>query len=188
MLARAEMATDAANVRFVHALAADTTLPADCADVVSCSQSFHWMEPWPVLAEAGRVLRAGGVFAAYDYDVPPTVHPEVDLAFEELVAARRAARAQPGEEPGAVRWPKEGHLERIRESGRFRFTRELLCHSVAETDAPRIVGLAESIGGPLEDASEVGKRFRCLQEVAGETLGDRAWPMVVCYRARVGVK
>ena len=86
------------------------------------------------------------------------VHPEVDAAFEELFAVRRAARAQPGEEPGAVRWPKEGHLERIRESGRFRFSRELLCHSF-DRDRRTLVSSAspQSLGGPLEDASEVGE-------------------------------
>ncbi len=189
MLARAETATGAANVRFVHAFAADTGLPAECADVVTCSQSFHWMEPGPVLAEAARLLRAGGVFAAYDYDVPPLVRPEVDAAFSALFAARRAARARLEQEAGAVTWPKEEHLERIRESRRFRFSRELVCHSFDQADARRLVGLAQSLGGPHGDsAAEIEEALGRLREVAADVLGDRVWPMVVCYRARVGVK
>ncbi len=189
MLARAETMTRAANVRFVPAFAADTGLPAESADVVTCAQSFHWMEPGPVLAEAARVLRAGGVFAAYDYDVPPVVHPEVDAAFSELFAARRAARTRLEQEAGAATWPKEGHLERIRESERFRHTRELVCHGFDEADASRIVGFAKSLGGPHGDsAPEVEESIGRLREVAAGVLGDRAWPMVVCYRARVGVK
>ena len=41
------------------------------------------MEPQPVLAEAARVLRSGGIFAAYDYDVPPVIHPVLDAVFAE---------------------------------------------------------------------------------------------------------
>jgi ubiquinone/menaquinone biosynthesis C-methylase UbiE len=189
MLSRAEVTTDAANVRFVNAFAADTGLPANRADVVTCSQSFHWMEPGPVLAEAARLLRAGGVFAAYDYDVPPVVQPEVDEAFRQLFAARRAARARLEQEAGAVAWPKEGHLERIRESERFRFTRELACHSFDRADAHRLVGLAATLGGPHGDsAPEVDDAIGRLREIATDVLGDRTWPMVICYRARVGVK
>ena len=189
MLARAETATGAANVRFVHAFAADTGLAAACADIVTCSQSFHWMEPGPVLAEAARLLRPGGVFAAYDYDVPPLVRPEVDAAFSALFAARRAARVRLEQEGGAVTWPKEDHLERIRESRLFRFSRELVCHSFDQADARRLVGLAQSLGGPHGDsAAEIEEAMGRLREVAADLLGDRVWPMVVCYRARVGVK
>jgi SAM-dependent methyltransferase len=50
------------------------------------------MEPEPTLAEAARILRPGGIFAAYDYDWPPIVHWQVEAAFEEL--QRRVARAR----------------------------------------------------------------------------------------------
>jgi ubiquinone/menaquinone biosynthesis C-methylase UbiE len=40
------------------------------ADIITCSQSFHWMEPVSTLREFGRVLKEGGVFAAYDCDWP----------------------------------------------------------------------------------------------------------------------
>ncbi len=44
------------------------------AGIVTCAQSFHWMEPESTFIEVARILRPGGVFAAYDYDRPPTVH------------------------------------------------------------------------------------------------------------------
>jgi ubiquinone/menaquinone biosynthesis C-methylase UbiE len=192
MLARARAATAAANVAFVEAFAADTGLKAEGADLVTCSQSFHWMEPEPVLAEAARLLREGGVFAAYDYDVPPAVHPAVDDAFEALLSARKAARARLRLEAGSSIWPKEGHLEQIRTSGAFRFVRELVCHGFDEADAERVVGLAESIGGPaaLFDgvAAGVDDAFTRLREVAHDVLRDRVWPMLVGYRIRLGVK
>ena len=37
---------------------------------MTCAQSLHHVEPEGTLAEIGRILRVGGVFAAYDYDWP----------------------------------------------------------------------------------------------------------------------
>jgi SAM-dependent methyltransferase len=85
MLERARAATEQSNVRYVEAFGAETRLPDGRADLVTSFQSFHWMEPQPVLAEAARILRDGGVFAACDYDVPPFVEPEVDAAFSALL-------------------------------------------------------------------------------------------------------
>jgi SAM-dependent methyltransferase len=160
MVARAARATAAPNVRYVRAFAAGTGLAGGSADIVTCAQSFHWMEPTGVLGEAIRSLRSGGVFAAYDYDVPPVIQPDVDAAFTEHFQARREARERLGLEAGAATWPKEEHLERIRTSGHFRFVRELVCHGRTEVDAQAIVGLAESVGGPRVLFDEAQRSMR----------------------------
>ena len=123
MLAAAE---DAPGVEYREAYAHATGLPAGTADIVTASQSLHWMEPEPTFAEAARLLRHGGVFAAYDYDWRPTVDPELDQAFFEYHARRRETRARRGIQQGADRWAKHEHLDRMRSSGRFRFCREFL--------------------------------------------------------------
>jgi SAM-dependent methyltransferase len=192
MRERARIATGEPNVDYVQGYAADTGLGEGAADLVTCSQAFHWMEPEPVLAEAARLLRPGGVFAAYDYDVPPVIHPEVDAAFMAHFAARRAARKRLGLDAGAESWPKERHVQRIRDSGRFRFAREIVCHGFDEADGCRIVGLAESLGGPRsifrDAAPEVHETFAGLCETAERVIGARTTRIVVCYRIRVGVK
>ncbi|MDQ6898595.1 MAG: class I SAM-dependent methyltransferase [Candidatus Dormibacteraeota bacterium] len=192
MLEWAERVTREPNVRYVEAFASDTGLRAGSADIVTCAQAFHWMEPTSVLREASRILRSGGVFAAYDYDVPPAIHPEIDPAFAGHFAARRRARERLGLEAGSATWPKEQHLERIRESGHFRFTREIICHGFEEVDAARVVGLAESLGGPRtifgSEAPEVEETFVRLRETVQRVLADRSSPMVVSYRIRLGVK
>ena len=94
MRAVAESLTEAANVEFVGAFAQDTGLPAGAADIVTCSQSLHWMEPEPTFAEAARLLRPGGVFAAYDYDVVPVCDWEVEQAYAALLERRTALRAE----------------------------------------------------------------------------------------------
>jgi SAM-dependent methyltransferase len=192
MVERARAATTATDVRYLEAFADATGIDAGGADVVTCSQAFHWMEPGAVLAEAARLLRGGGVFAAYDYDVPPLVQPDVDEAFHAHVDARRAARSRLGVDAGAVTWPKDRHVERIRASGHFRIAREIVCHGREQANGARIVGLAESIGGPRAlfggAAPEVEESFARLRDTAERVLGDRNSPMVVGYRIRAAVK
>ncbi len=58
----------AAQIEYHEGVAHQTGLPDGCADIVTAAQSFHWMEPTATLAEIARILRPGGLFAAYDYD------------------------------------------------------------------------------------------------------------------------
>ena len=51
----------------------ETGLATGSADVVLAVQALHWMRPAETFAEAARLLRPGGVFAAIDCDFPPIV-------------------------------------------------------------------------------------------------------------------
>jgi SAM-dependent methyltransferase len=181
----------AAGVEYREAYAQQTDLPSGAADIVTCSQSFHWMEPEPTLAEAARILRGGGVFAAYDYDVPPAVDPGVDAAFRAYLQRRREARARRGIRQGADLWSKDRHLERIRESGHFRFCREVVLHSLEEGGAERVEGLARSLGLPVADLgdSDLERELRIeeLAAAARERLADSVVPFLIGYRVRLGV-
>jgi SAM-dependent methyltransferase len=188
MLAAAQ---PAAGVEYREAYAQETGLPESSADIATCSQSFHWMEPGPTLAEAARILRGGGVFAAYDYDVPPAVDPGVDAAFRAYLRRRREARKRRGIRQGADLWSKDRHLERIRESGRFRFCREVVLHSLEEGNAERVEGLARSLGLPVADVEDADLerelRIDELAAVGRERLEDRVVPFLIGYRVRLGV-
>lgn len=189
MRLRAEDATESSNVRYVQAFADQTGLPAAQADIVTCSQSFHWMEPGPTLAEVARILRPGGVFAAYDYDWPPVVHWEVEAAFEELLARVGGSRQ---DRLGKAAYEKEGHLERMAASGHFMFTREALVHSRESGTAERIVGMAFSLG-PLTVLLEGGMTeeelgLAHLRDVTARALGQGETDWFMCYRIRLGVK
>jgi SAM-dependent methyltransferase len=192
MRGAAERRTEQRNVRYVEAFASDTSLEAASADVVTCSQSFHWMDREAVLAEAARILRPGGVFAAYDYDFPALIHPEVDAAFVAHLHLRRRYRDAHKVEAGWTRTPKSGHLDVIRESGLFAFTREFVVHDATEAGAGEIVGFARSLGlvpellelGVSED--ELG--LTALEEATHRIVGDRRVPSLWGYRVRLGVK
>jgi ubiquinone/menaquinone biosynthesis C-methylase UbiE len=192
MLSAAEARTSERNVRYVAAFAHEIGLPDGSADLVTCSQSFHWMDRGPVLAEAARVLRPGGVFAAYDYDMPPLVHPEIDAAFREHLELRRRFRDVHKVEAGWTRMPKPGHLDAIRESGHFWYAREAIFHDTAEVDADRILGLARSLGLVSElialGVTEEELGLTRLAEITKRVVGDERVPWVLGYRVRLGVK
>jgi SAM-dependent methyltransferase len=192
MRAVAEARTAETNVRYIEAFASETGLPADSADIVTCSQSFHWMEREPVLAEAARILRPGGVFAAYDYDMPPVVHPEVDRVFTQHLVLRRRFRDEHKVSAGWTRTPKVEHLDAIRESGHFAFAREIVLHDEGDAGADDVVGLARSLGLVPElralgvTDEELG--LTRLEETARRVLGNGRLPWLIGYRVRLGVK
>jgi SAM-dependent methyltransferase len=167
----------------VCAQAAETGLDDGTADVVTASQSFHWMAPDPTLAEVGRMLRPGGVFCTYDYEWPPAIHPDIDAAFEALIRnLGNWGRAR-----------KVEHPQRMRASGRFRYVGRVDLHSEEEGDAERVAWTAWTMGpvanrllaGEITE-EEVG--LTRLQEVALEVLGDRRVPFLFTYHAALGVR
>jgi SAM-dependent methyltransferase len=178
-------------IEYRQAFAQETGLDDGIADIVTCSQSLHWMEPEPTFAEAARILRPGGVFAAYDYDWPPVVDPEVDEAFWAYQGRWRDVRMRRGIERGGDVWPKDGHLERMRASGRFRYCREVVLHSLEEGNADRIVGFARSIGPPATDLPEEELERELLidelEAVARRVLGNRTVQFLFGYRVRLAV-
>jgi ubiquinone/menaquinone biosynthesis C-methylase UbiE len=185
--------TKEANVRYQAGYAHDTGLPDAAADIVTCSQSLHWMEPQGTFRECARILRAGGVFAAYDCDWPPTTaHWEADAAFLLLMARVHQLEAEHGTATGVRRWEKQQHLDRMQASGCFRFTKEVVVHHVESGNAERLVGIARSQGGLMSllkhGLSEANIGLDELRAVAQRTLGDALQPWYFSYRVRVGIK
>ena len=193
MRRRAEERNQARNVSFQDGFAHQTGVPDGSADIVTCAQSLHWMEPESTFAEVARTLRPGGVFAAYDYDWPPTVHWEVENAFSACTVRVHELERQHGVEDNMQQWTKSEHLARMRASGQFRYIREVLLHSTGiGTTAGGLVGFARTLGhvSRLLDLgfgdAELG--LDKLRQVAERTLGDSGLPCYFSYRIRVGVK
>jgi SAM-dependent methyltransferase len=188
----AERETLHPNVRYLEAYAGDTGLGDGSVDLVTCSQSFHWMDREPVLAESARILRPGGLFAAYDYDFPALVHPKVDAAFVEHRRRRARYRDEHQVDAGWTRALKATHLDAIRDSGLFLFSREFVVHDELETDADELIGFARSLGLVPEllalgvSADELG--LTMLEETTRRVLGEQRARAVLGYRVRLGVR
>ena len=192
MLAVAEKRPSPPNVTYVEGFGDETGLPDRSADLITCSQSLHWMNREATITEAARLLRPRGVFAAYDYDLPPVVHPEVDAAFADHQRLRRHFRDKHAIAAGWTRRPKREHLDRIRESGRFRFAREFVLHDEAVVGIDEVIGLARSLGLVPElralgvTDEELG--LVRLEETARRVLAGRRVRWLIGYRVRLGVK
>lgn len=179
----------AEHIEYRDGFAHQTSLPDACADIVTAAQSFHWMEPTATLAEIARILRPGGLFAVYDYDLPPVIHWELDqLVMETSMRLVQLVR-QRGLPQNMKIWPKDKQLDAMRESGHFRFVREVVLHHIEEGDATRFVEMMQSnaFSGQFQ-FTEQETGFDRLRSVALQSLGSGSIPWYIGYRVRVGVR
>lgn len=187
MRVEAEVATQAANVRYLGGSSYETGLPDACADLVTCAQSLQWMEPEPTFAEIARILRGGGVFCAYEYHALVTGRWEPEEALEATMAAASRIRDERGLVKHRRRFPPSA--EQLEFSGVFRSVRELSLHSVERGDGERLVGFALALGTvrtPLgEGVSEEELGLDRLRDVASQ-LPEGPWLWE--YRAWLGLR
>ena len=141
-------------IRFEKRFAHDLPLETESVDVLTCSQSFHWMEPESTLREMDRVLKKKGVLCIYDVQWPPTVNFEMEQAYRTLFDQVEQITAKL-ENPPARKWRKDWHLENLKKSKRFRFLKEVGYHMSIPFDRERFIGLAMSQGG-LEALLKLG--------------------------------
>ncbi len=71
------------NIRYVVASAETCALPDASADLVTVAQAMHWFDVPRFQAEVRRVLKPGGVFAAWTY-AQSRVNAAVDVPFDRL--------------------------------------------------------------------------------------------------------
>jgi ubiquinone/menaquinone biosynthesis C-methylase UbiE len=131
------VAKRAPHVTYMQAFAHDVALASGVADIVTCSQSFHWMQAEPVLQEVARLLRRGGVFAIYDYVWPPLIDIAVEQALSSILQRSGLDLSRP---------EKAGHGERLLSSGHFGYVRRLHAHGIQNADAAQLLALVRSNG------------------------------------------
>ncbi|NMM53909.1 class I SAM-dependent methyltransferase [Paenibacillus aquistagni] len=188
-----QMALGDESISFISSYSNQLAIDSNSADIITCSQSFHWMEPASTLKEFSRVLKSGGVFAAYDCDWPPTLHWELEEQYERLTRkADLCIASLVRDEEQARKRDKGQHLLQLRESGVFRFTKEVVFHHLEPCDAKRYVGLAFSQGGVqtvLKHASsELDEEIAAFQAAADEYFQGKTLQVLFSYRMRIGVK
>lgn len=186
--------TDGADtVSFVPGYSNQLEMESGTVDVITCSQSFHWMEPSGTLKEASRVLTKGGIFAAYDCDWPPTVHWTLDGEYNNLIGKADAVIASlTKKEDRAWKRDKEQHLQQLKDSGRFRFTKEIVFHNIEQCDADRYSGLALSQGGVQTvmklGSTELDADIAAFKRMTEQYFQGRTLDVLFSYRMRLGVK
>ncbi|HEV3361122.1 MAG TPA: class I SAM-dependent methyltransferase [Pseudonocardiaceae bacterium] len=185
----AELSASPTVFKVINATAEQTGLPDECVDIVTASQAMHWFDPAELLPEVARLLRPGGVFAAYDVDWPPAIDEAVDAAYNEV--NRRIAALPRETEDETRRWGKAGHLARMVESGLFSYAREICLHSRDTGGPERLVDLMRSQSGIAavltkgHTEDEIG--LTALREIATARMTESTtWWWT--YRIRVAAK
>ncbi|OPJ58644.1 class I SAM-dependent methyltransferase [Clostridium chromiireducens] len=188
-----EQALDLNNVKFVSAFSDNTGLNDSSVDIVTCSQSFHWMNPETTLNEVSRILKDGGVFAVYDCDWPPVCNWEAELEYNKLFEkVNEIESTYEGIKDSFVRWDKENHLSNIKNSNKFRYVREIVFSNTEMCNAQRFIEIALSQGGVQSiikaNIDEINPTLVSFKERIIDIFGDKEFKIDFSYRMRIGVK
>lgn len=181
------------NVAFISAFSDNTGLENNCADVITCSQSFHWMNPDTTLNEVSRILKKGGGFAVYDCDWPPVCNWEAELEYNKFTAkVNDIESTHPGIRDSFVRWEKDRHLTNIKNSGKFRYVREIVFSNSEKCNAQRFIAIALSQGGVQAiiraNINEINPYLTAFEEKILDIFGNAEYDIDFCYRMRIGIK
>ncbi|KAA3622977.1 MAG: methyltransferase domain-containing protein, partial [Bacteroidetes bacterium] len=146
MLSVARAETNERHISYLQAFSDKISLASASADIITCSQSFHWMEPKSTLKEIDRILKPDGVLLIYDVIWPPSVSYEYEQAYRELFSkVNEITKALP--EPIAHRWSKAGHLQNVEQSNYFDYVKESYFHKSETFYKETFLGIALSQGG-----------------------------------------
>lgn len=180
-------------MRFVKAFSDCTGLEDACADVVVCSQSFHWMEPKSTLREVNRILKSGGIFATIDCDWPPVAKWEAEKAYMQLYGKVTEIESQnPKIKDSFIRYPKDKHLENIIQSQYFTYARELLFSNTESCTKERFCNLLLSQGSTQailkKYPEQIENQLAAFYEEIHACFDSEPFPIEFCYRMRIGIK
>lgn len=192
MLAVAEKNNRYDNISFMNSFSNSIDLPDNSVDIITCSNSLHWMDPGATFKESERILRPGGVFVAFDNYFPPTTgNWKVESAYSECI--RKALEIEETSlKSNVIRLDKNGHLGRMRESGCFIFVKEIMVHNYDSGNEERLTGILLSQGviqsllksGHTEESVGVA-RFR---KIALGGLGQKNRRWFWSSKVRIGIK
>ncbi|WP_160687120.1 class I SAM-dependent methyltransferase [Clostridium sp. C2-6-12] len=188
-----EKASNLENVNFVSGFSDNTGLENSSVDIITCSQSFHWMNPETTLNEASRILKKGGIFAVYDCDWPPVCNWEAEFEYKKLFEKVTEIESQyPNIRDSFVKFDKENHLANIKNSLNFRYVREIVFSNTENCNAQRFIEIALSQGGLQSiiksNIDEINPFILAFKEKIIDIFGTAEFEIDFCYRMRIGVK
>ena len=115
-------------VRFEAGKNSDTGLSNASVDLVTCSQSLHWMAPESTHKEILRILKPGGVLAAFSYAMPPTIHPQLEQAFQAVLYRANSLVKERKLWEGLESWPIVEHHRYMQRLDDYGYTKEIWFH------------------------------------------------------------
>lgn len=188
-----ERAASFKNIIFISAFSDNTGLDNNSADIITCSQSFHWMNAEKTLNEVSRILKKGGAFAVYDCDWPPVCNWEAELEYSKLFdKVKKIESTHPDIKNGYIKGDKNRHLLNIRNSKIFRYTREIIFSNSENCNAQRFISIALSQGGLQAiikaNIAEINPFLVSFETRIFEIFGNTEFKIDFCYRMRIGIR
>ena len=188
MRAIADKNVKCGGIDFKKGISNEINLPSDYADIITVSQAFHFMDIDSTLFEFHRVLRENGILAIYDFTLPPIVGWEIEQAFLELRA--KCTKIWYSQENPPVLNDKATYYDRIKSFGKFRYSREVECHSVKKWSPQKITEFLINISNASFamgiDASIKGNVDEFRDFVKARRIGD--YEIILPYKIVIAVK
>ncbi len=108
------------------------------------------------------------------------------LERAEKIASERAIQSE------SRKWHREKHLDDIRASGLFQFSKEIVFHSVEQCDAEHFIAIALS-QSQLQELLKAGVNeteldLHSFRAGVHRALGESPRPMYLSYRMQIAVK
>lgn len=175
------------DISFQKGFSHDTGLESESADVVTISQALHWMDIDRTFDEVYRILAPDGVFAVYDC-APPSVDWVVEKEFNLLRAKCDRIALKKGNAP--VRNHKSTCIDVFRTYGKFRFVKEINCHSVEACTRERLLGIALSQGN-IQQALKMDRKAKEAVDRFYDVVKTRCeerFEIVYSYNLRLAIK
>jgi ubiquinone/menaquinone biosynthesis C-methylase UbiE len=181
------------NVTFQMGYGNDTGLETNSVDIVTCSSSFHWMEPESTLKEVKRILVDNGVLAIYYADPPSGIDWIVEKAYSELLYRIYTTLDNNCEDKDRVKlWSINDYIDNMKKSGEFSFLKEIVVHSKVEMNSDKYLGLFFSQGAVQDviklNIESVNREINSFTNLVNERFNGRIIQAAYGYRVRIAIK
>jgi ubiquinone/menaquinone biosynthesis C-methylase UbiE len=180
------------NIEIIEEPAHRTKQKDNSVDIITSSQSFHWMNPMQTIPHICRILKPGGLFAAYDCDWPVLVTPELEDAYEDFFIGLMTIHTEQPRLDRSMYFPKEDHYQNLQMHGSFQQVNEAVFQNREICTLERYLGIAYSQGNYATlkmqgySAEELGQdKFE--EKVGAIFKNHESMPMWVNYRIRFGI-
>ena len=173
---------------FLKGYGNNTGLESNIADIVICSQAFHWMEPDSTIKEVSRILKKGGIFAVIDADT----FPVIDLRIEKENSDIQDTIETLDKKQNLIIYSRSQHLKNMINSNQFQYCKEICFCNEVLYDRDRFEKYVYSKGG-MQNAIKnnyepVISKLEGFNNMLNDVFKDGTKEAIFSYKIKIGVK
>ena len=177
-----------AKLTFQKGFGNNTGLENESADIVICSQAFHWMEPESTINEISRILKKDGIFAVIDADTFPSIDIRLEMANSDIQDIIEGL----DNKQNLIIYPRNKHLENLKKSNQFKYCKEICFCNEVVYDKEKLKKYFYSKGGlqnAIKDNYEpVISKLNEFDKLLDEVFEDGPKTALFSYKVKIGIK